>query len=113
MKPTGDRERVVLVFETMVTGDDALHKLKGEVRTAVQQGIGLTIDDVVAVKVGVLPKTSSGKLQRGKARELYETGDLYVRSSARDLDRLDTVKELAKSQLGYFRTALFGSKNED
>ncbi len=113
MKPTGDRERVVLVFETMATGDDALHKLKGEVRTAVQQGIGLTIDDVVAVKVGVLPKTSSGKLQRGKARELYETGDLYVRSSARDLDRLDTVKELAKSQLGYFRTALFGTKNED
>jgi acyl-CoA synthetase (AMP-forming)/AMP-acid ligase II len=113
MKPTGDRERVVLVFETMVTGDDALLKLKGEVRTAVQQGIGLTIDDVVAVKVGVLPKTSSGKLQRGKARELYETGELYVRSSARDLDRLDTVKELAKSQLGYFRTALFGGKNED
>jgi len=113
MKPTGDRERVVLVFETMVSGDEAINKLKGEVRTAVQQGIGLTIDDVVAVKVGVLPKTSSGKLQRGKARELYETGELYMRTSARDLDRLDTVKELAKSQLGYFRTALFGTKGED
>ena len=113
MKPTGDRERVVLVFETQVIGDDATTKLKGEVRTAVQQGIGLTVDDVVAVKVGVLPKTSSGKLQRAKARELYETGELYTRSSAREMDRLDTVKELAKSQLGYFRTALFGSKPED
>ena len=113
MKPTGDRERVVLVFETMVTGDEAQTKLKSEVRTAVQQGIGLTIDDVVAVKVGVLPKTSSGKLQRSKARELYETGELYMRTSARDLDRLDTVKELARSQLGYFRTALFGTKGED
>jgi len=113
MKPQGDRERVVLVFETQVNGDEALHALKGEVRKAVQQGIGLTIDDVVGVKVGVLPKTSSGKLQRAKARELYETGELYIRSSARDVDRLDTVKELAKSQLGYFRTAIFGSKGEE
>ncbi len=108
MKPHGDRERVVVVFETQVTGETALHDLKGEVRKAVQQGIGLTADDVVAVKVGVLPKTSSGKLQRSKTRELYETGELYVRGSAREVDRLDQVKELAKSQLGYFRTALFG-----
>ena len=113
MKPQGDRERVVVVFETQVTGDEATTKLKSEVRQAVQQGIGLTADDVVAVKVGVLPKTSSGKLQRAKARELYETGELYLRASARELDRLDQVKELAKSQLGYFRTALFGSKNEE
>jgi fatty-acyl-CoA synthase len=113
MKPHGDRERVVVAFETQVTGDEALNKLKSEVRKAVQQGIGLTADDVVAVKVGVLPKTSSGKLQRAKARELYETGELYMRTSARDLDRLDQVKELAKSQLGYFRTALFGGKGEE
>ena len=113
MKPHGDRERVVVAFETQVTGEEALNKLKSEVRKAVQQGIGLTADDVVAVKVGVLPKTSSGKLQRAKARELYETGELYMRTSARDLDRLDQVKELAKSQLGYFRTALFGGKGEE
>lgn len=113
MKPHGDRERVVVVFETQVAGEDALHTLKADVRKAVQQGIGLTADDVVAVKVGVLPKTSSGKLQRAKTRELYETGELYMRTSARDVDRLDQVKELAKSQLGYFRTALFGSKPEE
>jgi fatty-acyl-CoA synthase len=114
MKPHGDRERVVVVFETQVTGDTALHDLKSEVRKAVQQGIGLTADDVVAVKVGVLPKTSSGKLQRAKTRELYETGELYMRTSARDLDRVDQVKELARSQIGYFRTALFGGgKSED
>jgi acyl-CoA synthetase (AMP-forming)/AMP-acid ligase II len=113
MKPQGDRERVVVVFETQVTGDEALQALKSEVRKAVQQGIGLTADDVVAVKVGVLPKTSSGKLQRAKARDLYETGELYVRASARDVDSLDQVKELAKSQLGYFRTALFGGKSEE
>ena len=41
-----------------------------------QEGIGLTLDDVVALPPGALPKTSSGKLQRAKTRELYETGEL-------------------------------------
>lgn len=112
MKPTNDRERVVIVFETQVSGDEALTRLKGEVRKAVQQGVGLTVDDVVAVQVGVLPKTSSGKLQRAKTREQYETGELWQRTSARSVDRLDMVKELAKSQLGYFRHAIFGRKGE-
>ena len=38
--------------------------------------MGLTLDDVVALAPGALPKTSSGKLQRAKTRELYETGEL-------------------------------------
>ncbi|HTJ81121.1 MAG TPA: fatty acyl-AMP ligase [Polyangiaceae bacterium] len=108
MKPTMDRERVVIVFETSVPHGAARDQLKADVRKAVQQGIGLTVDDVVPVDAGVLPKTSSGKLQRAKTRELYESGDLLARTSARGTDRVEVVKEVVKSQLGYFRHALLG-----
>ena len=112
MKPAGDRERVVIAFETSVNDEAKREILKGEVRKAVQQGVGLTVDEVVALAAGVLPKTSSGKLQRAKTRELYESGELLGRTSARDVDKLDLVKEFAKSQIGYFRHRLFG-KGED
>jgi acyl-CoA synthetase (AMP-forming)/AMP-acid ligase II len=108
MKPTHDRERVVIALETGVPEGPAREKLRGEVRRAVQQAIGLTVDDVIPLDIGVLPKTSSGKLQRAKTRELYETGELLDRTSARKVDTVDTVKEVVKSQLGYFRHALLG-----
>ncbi|NUQ76473.1 MAG: fatty acyl-AMP ligase [Polyangiaceae bacterium] len=110
MKPHNDRERVVIVFETSSQGDRSA--LKGEVRRVVQQALGLTVDDVVPVGSGVLPKTSSGKLQRAAARTLYENGDLLGRSSSREADPVDAVKELAKSQLSYFRHAIFGNPGE-
>ena len=113
MKPENDRERVIIAFETAVADEAARAELKAEVRRAVQQALGLTVDDVVPVGVGVLPKTSSGKLQRNKARELYESGELLGRKSAREVDKIEVVKELAKSQLGYFRHALFGKKGEE
>src|SRR4029079_14011077 len=110
MKPHNDRERVIITFETSESDPAARDALKGEVRRAVQQALGLTVDDVLPVAAGVLPKTSSGKLQRAKARELYETGGLLDRGSVRDVDKVEVVKELAKSQLGYFRHAILGKK---
>lgn len=110
MKPNHDRERVVISFETAVAAGPERDKLKGEVRRVVQQAVGLTVDDVVAVDVGVLPKTSSGKLQRGQTRDHYERGELLDRVSARQLDKVGTVKELAKSQLGYFRHAIAAAR---
>ena len=77
-----------------------------------RQATGLAIDDVVAVDIGVLPKTSSGKLRRGAARELYESGKLFIRASARSGSSVDTAKELAKSQLGYLRDAIFSDKKQ-
>ena len=108
MKPTHDRERVVIALETGVADGPEREKLRGEVRRVVQQAIGLTVDDVLPLDIGVLPKTSSGKLQRSKARELYETGELVGRTSARQIDTVDAVKEVVKSQLGYFKHALLG-----
>ncbi len=113
MKPHNDRERVVIAFETSVAEGPDRTALKGEVRRAVQQALGLTVDDVLPLDGGVLPKTSSGKLQRAKTRELYESGVLLGRGSSREIDPLDAVKELAKSQIGYFRHALLGGRREE
>jgi fatty-acyl-CoA synthase len=107
-----DRERVVLAFEVQEPerlGQSA--KLCTEVRRAVQEGIGLTLDDVVALPPGALPKTSSGKLQRAKTRELYETGELMGRTpAARDASALDLAKHAAISQLSYFKLAVLGGR---
>ncbi len=112
MKPHNDRERVIITLETGVSDEAGRKALQGEVRRAVQQAVGLTVDDVVPLGIGTLPKTSSGKLQRAKTRELYEQGALLDRTSSREVDTLNVAKELAKSQLGYFRHALFGKSEE-
>ena len=113
LKPHNDRERVVIAFETTVSAEPERATLKGEVRRVVQQALGLTVDDVLPLPVGVLPKTSSGKLQRAKTRELYESGVLLDRGSAREVDPLEVARELARSQIGYFRHAIFGKKGDE
>jgi fatty-acyl-CoA synthase len=113
MRTGGDRERVVVAFETTVAEGPERQALRAEVRRVLQQSVGLAVDDVVPLEAGALPKTSSGKLQRTKTRELYEKDELSPRSSARDADRVELVKQLAKSQLGYFRHALIGGKREE
>jgi fatty-acyl-CoA synthase len=107
-----DRERVVLAFEVQEPERLAQSaKLCAEVRQAVQEGIGLTLDDVVALPPGALPKTSSGKLQRAKTRELYETGELMGRApAAREASALDLAKHAAISQLSYFKLAVLGGR---
>jgi fatty-acyl-CoA synthase len=115
--PTGietDRERVVVAFEVQdpreVDEPKRAQELASGVRAAVQAGMNLTLDDVIPLGPGVLPKTSSGKLQRAKTRELYESGDLSSRKSSRDGTKLDLVKEAAKSQLSYFKLAVLGGR---
>jgi fatty-acyl-CoA synthase len=108
-----DRERVVIAFE--VQEADLLNKaseLTSAVRKAVQEGMALTLDDAIALAPGTLPKTSSGKLQRAKTRELYETGELAGRQAARDATKLDVVKHAAMSQLSYFKLAVLGGRKK-
>ncbi len=112
LKPLNDRERIVLCFETSVTGASERDGISAAVQRAVRIATGLSVDEVVALDVGVLPKTSSGKLKRGECRVLYESGRLFSRSSARQGDALDAAKEVAKSQLAYARDRLFGGKGK-
>jgi 8-amino-7-oxononanoate synthase len=73
------REHVVIVAEVARhhrTSANAL--VVGAVRTSVANALGVTIDDVVLIRQGTLPKTSSGKLQRRRTRDLYESGDITM-----------------------------------
>lgn len=114
-----DRERVVVAFECQdapsdmdakALAADKLHVVQA-LRKAVREGVGLTLDDVVPLPAGVLPKTSSGKLQRAKARELYESGELARAKPARGDERIGALKEAAKSQLSYLKLAVLGGRS--
>jgi len=111
-----DRERVVVTFELQDPKDleSAMRtsEIVHAVRKTIQEGMALAVDEVVPLLPGVLPKTSSGKLQRAKTRELYESGELTGRKSAREVNRLDVVKEAAKSQLEYFKLAVLGGRKK-
>ncbi|MDO8363656.1 MAG: AMP-binding protein [Actinomycetota bacterium] len=69
------KESVVVVAE--VRADD-LDAVRQTVHHRTLDVCGLPPRDVMLVKAGTLPKTSSGKLQRAKCRELYLDEDLEL-----------------------------------
>lgn len=72
------RERVVLVSETRVAEPAEAERLRAAVRGEVLEQVGLQLDEVVLAAVGSTPKTTSGKRQRGLARERYEKGEVSL-----------------------------------
>ncbi len=51
-------------------------RLRKEIAKTIYADFGLQVADVVISPVGTLPKTSSGKHQRRKTKQLYERGEL-------------------------------------
>ena len=82
------REHVVVVAEVVrhhrPATDDAV---VSAVRSAVANAQGVRVDDVVLIRQGTLPKTSSGKLQRRRTREQYESHELIKSGAHADLVR--------------------------
>ncbi len=70
---TGPEEGVVIAAEAFQGDEEALKKLIAEVILA---NFSLATHDVVVVPQGTLPRTSSGKPQRRKTRQLYLDGTL-------------------------------------
>jgi fatty-acyl-CoA synthase len=66
--PADDTEGVVVMLETRSAD---VERLKAEVGAVVKRVTGLVPVDVVCLPPGTIPKTSSGKLQRVKARRQY------------------------------------------
>lgn len=66
-------EELVLIAEA---GRADADRLREEIPRVVRQGFGLVPGDVRITRVGTLPKTSSGKAQRRKAKAMYEEGEL-------------------------------------
>jgi acyl-CoA synthetase (AMP-forming)/AMP-acid ligase II len=76
--PTG--EQLVVAQEVSKTFLDAFNR--EEITASIQESIvlnhGVRASDVVLVEPRALPKTTSGKLQRPKARDLYLSGNLPI-----------------------------------
>ncbi len=67
------RESIVVVAETKT---DDLHEVHDSVVTKVRDAVGVPPVEVVLVRPGSLPKTSSGKLQRSLCRDRYHENQL-------------------------------------
>ncbi|MDB4987936.1 MAG: Pyoverdine chromophore precursor synthetase PvdL [Myxococcaceae bacterium] len=83
----GVRRGNVVAFSTQLDGDERLvlavecgsvdaEAVRARVASRITEAFGLAPHEVVAVTLGGLPKTSSGKVQRKKTRELYQAGQL-------------------------------------
>ncbi|MGW7428216.1 AMP-binding protein [Streptomyces sp. NPDC054861] len=68
-------ERVIAVIETRLRPDEH-HRLKQEAAMAVRQAYGFNLHEVIVLRRGGIPRTTSGKRQRGRLRDDYLTGRL-------------------------------------
>jgi acyl-CoA synthetase (AMP-forming)/AMP-acid ligase II len=69
-------EATVLVCETTVQDDSVHAHLIDQIAGLVSEQVGLRLDEIVVVPPGTVPRTSSGKRQRGLTKQLYASGDL-------------------------------------
>jgi acyl-CoA synthetase (AMP-forming)/AMP-acid ligase II len=69
-------EQPVLVVETQVTSSEDLETIEQEIRVAIGRNLGLPLADLVFVRRGRIPRTTSGKMQRGELRQRYLDGEL-------------------------------------
>ncbi len=79
-----DGERVIVVAEIART---SLRKIDSKalaksIRQKVFEQREVAVDDVVLIRPGTLPKSSSGKVQRGRCRTLYLAGGLATIDAA-------------------------------
>jgi acyl-CoA synthetase (AMP-forming)/AMP-acid ligase II len=81
---TGGEEQLVIVQEIdRQTRSLNLDDLRAQVRKAVLQNFDLRPHDIVFLRNGTLPKTTSGKVQRRETRRRYLAGDLTIWTSTR------------------------------
>ncbi|CAL9616919.1 fatty acyl-AMP ligase [Streptomyces sp. enrichment culture] len=71
-----DGERAALVAETAPEAAGEAEKITDVVRGALADAHGLAVRDVVLVRPGTIPKTSSGKIQRHACRAAFLDGAL-------------------------------------
>ncbi len=87
----GVRRDNVVAFSVMREGEETLivsaegnstdaATLRRTIATKVMETTGLAVGHVAVVKVGSLPKTSSGKVQRRRTKALFESGQLEEHS---------------------------------
>ncbi|MHC4937701.1 MAG: AMP-binding protein [Planctomycetota bacterium] len=65
-------EQAVLVVEAENAGDE----IERAIKVRIGRSLGIVLADLKFVRRGRIPRTTSGKVQRGEVKRLYETGEL-------------------------------------
>jgi amino acid adenylation domain-containing protein len=73
-----DEERLVIVQEIELRRAVEVESIFGSIRGAISTEHETQVSSIVLIKPGTIPKTSSGKIQRGACRRLYLKGELEV-----------------------------------
>jgi len=102
---SSDTESLVVVLELSVRDPAQRARVTAEVSARIMESLGVALDKVVVLDAGTLPKTSSGKLQRTKVRQMFEQGELLSLLGTRRPDPALRAKELESSQLAYSKCA--------
>ncbi len=109
-RPGRESEELVVVCEVKT---DASADLQDRVKRAVSDALSLKVTEVVTLKAGQLPKTSSGKLQRRKTRDMYLKGELAAqgdRTLGSSGETLTVARHVARGIIGRVSHSLFGNR---
>jgi 1-acyl-sn-glycerol-3-phosphate acyltransferase len=74
--PATGTERVVVLAETRLTSHDDKEELRQRIEQAASDLLESAPDEIVLAPPRTVPKTSSGKIRRDAARQLFESGQL-------------------------------------
>ena len=106
--PELGREYVVVTAEVRAADDAASEarkqQLQQQIQAQVLAALSLRVDEVVLLAPGSLPKTSSGKLQRSRAAEMFARGELDAGPSSPS--KLGLLKHLAASRWSFLKASL-------
>ena len=69
-------EKIVIIAETRIKNPEQWKRLEKAIRESVLKEAGVPVGEILLVKPGTIPKTSSGKLQRIQTRRLYLNGTI-------------------------------------
>ncbi len=72
--PQSGTERVIVLAETRERDPAERERLREEIQKRAIELLGTPADDVALAPPQTVPKTSSGKIRRSSAREIYESG---------------------------------------
>ncbi len=99
--PGASSEELVIVAETKVEEKDLL---QSAVQRRVHDAFGIRPREIMLVGPGGLPKTSSGKLQRRKTKQLFEEGTLGLenRLMGSTATRVALARHLTRSAFARF-----------
>lgn len=69
-------EKLIIVAETKETQKKQKHVIHDEIVNQVNNVLGISPDEVILLKPGQIPKTSSGKLQRSRLKQMHQNREI-------------------------------------